>query len=478
MRLGVLIAALFVGVAAAQEVPTINLGGIVPNKPGAAGPITPGIELAIYGQHLGPKTGCKGGSGWGDPKPVCGTSVTVSGEPAALLYVQEQQINVRVPYNVPTEGDVPFVVRREGRASTATLVHFSPYTAAITSSGTAYVGMPIWIEIQLPDPLGYSLRYPVASYPEDFGGHWFEVRQNGVLLRPIVHRQSPRISSGIGGLGSVGRGSLIGLPHEPKNRRRLPLHLAYRFDKPGSYEVRYVGYDFRYPTQKHVLVRSAWIPLEVEAFSALKRQAWLESMRGKRPADAVELLSDYLPSLLAVPDATVLSLLTNALYHSESSVRNYTCNALDLFDDALIASWIPRTVRANGPTPELAYVLSWRRPSFQARGGEIANSVLSYMKSTSPLLVAGALQSLYFMKPVYDWSSHPDLPVLMDRTVAGEAERLIETHNATILQPLALYLGTWKDERSRILLRRLVTEGTVREQAEICLRWMGADTPH
>jgi len=41
-----------------------------------------------------------------------------------------------------------------------------------------------------------------------------------------------------------------------------------------------------------------------------------------------------------------------------------------------------------------------------------------------------------------------------------------------VLQPLALYLGMWKSETSRGLLRRLVADGTVREQAEICLRWI------
>jgi hypothetical protein len=478
MRLDVLVAALVLGGAAAEEAPTINLGGIVPNKPGAVGPITPGIEVSIYGQNLGPKTGCNGGPDWWAPKPVCGTTVTVGGEPAGLVYVQEQQINLRIPYNVPTEGDVPFVVTREGRASEGTLVRFSPYPATITYSGTAYVGMPLWMEIELPDPLWHSLRYPTTIYAEDFGGHWFEVRRNGVLLPPIVFQQYSRDYSGIGGPGSVGWGSLIGLAHEPKNRRRLPLHLAYRFDKPGSYEVRYVGYDYRYRSEKHVLVRSAWIPLEVQRFSAAKRKAWLDSMRNTQPADPVDWVSDYLPSVLAIPDAAALSLLKGALYHSDSLVRDYARNALNLFDEALIADWVPRTVRAHGPTPELAYVLSWRRPSFQARGGEIAQAVLSYTKSTSPLLIAGALQSLYFMKPYYDWSSHPELPALMDRTVAAEAERLMATHDATILRPLALYLGTWNDEASRTLLRQMVAEGTARAEAEGCLRVMGAGAPH
>jgi uncharacterized protein (TIGR03437 family) len=145
--------------AAAQEIPTINVGGIVPNKPGAVGPITPGIEVSVYGQHLGPKTGSAATGGWTDVKQLCGTTVTVGGFPASLLYVQKQLINLRIPYNVPTEGDVPFVVIREGRASRDMAVPFSPYPAAIKHSGLAYVNMPIWIEIY-PIPCGTRFDIP------------------------------------------------------------------------------------------------------------------------------------------------------------------------------------------------------------------------------------------------------------------------------------------------------------------------------
>jgi hypothetical protein len=286
----------------------INLGGIVPNKPGAAGSIAPGIEVSIYGQHLGPQTGCRASSP--DVKQLCGTAVTVAGVPAALLYVQNQLINLRIPYNVPTEGDVPFVVTREGRAGTAVTKRFGPYSVVIKHTGEAYVNMPVWIEIDLPDSLAHSLRYPVTAYPADFGGHSFEVRRNGILLGPNALRQPFPISSeGPGSYGTIGRGALLGLPHEPRNRRRLPLHLAYRLDMPGLYEVRYLGYDYRYPTEKNVLARSAWIPIQVRPLSAARRQAWLDSMRSTPPPDPVEWLSDYLPSVLAVPDAAVLPVL-------------------------------------------------------------------------------------------------------------------------------------------------------------------------
>ena len=198
----VILAALVLGAAAGQEMPLINVDGVIPNQPGIQGPLKPGIEVSVYGQHLGPETGCTAGAGgWSDVKQLCGTAVTVGGVPAALLYVQDKQINLRIPFNVPTEGMVPFVVTREGRASPAVPVRFAPYLAAITPPGTSYVDMPIWIEIQLPDPLWHSLRYPVTIRPADFGGHQFEVRRDGVLLPP----NSPRLAlPSLGGLGTYG----------------------------------------------------------------------------------------------------------------------------------------------------------------------------------------------------------------------------------------------------------------------------------
>jgi hypothetical protein len=476
----VILAALVLGAAAAQEMPSINVDGVVPNQPGIRRPLKPGIEVSLYGQHLGPETGCTAGAGgWSDVKQLCGTAVTVGGVPAALLYVQDKQLNLRIPFNVPTEGMVPFVVTREGRSSPAVPARFAPYLAAIAPPGMSYVHMPIWIEVQLPDPLWHSLRYPVTIRPADFGGHQFEVRRDGILLRPSSAPHGfPMAGGGLGTYGTIGWGSLLGLPHEPKNPRRLPLHLLYRFDRPGPYEVRYVGYDFRYPMAKHVLARSPWVPIQVRPLANGQRQAWLNSTRSAEPGDAVEWLSDYLPSLLAVPDAAVLPLLKDAVYHPNDLVRQYALYALSLFDDTLLLSWIPATIQASGPTPDLAYLLSWRRDLFQPRGGDIVHAVVPYLKSASPLLTAGALQTLYFMKPQYDWKAHPEIPGVLDRAVAGEAERLIGTHNAAMLQPLALYLGTWKSETSRGLLRRLAADGTVREQAEICLRWISEGASH
>src|ERR1017187_8534197 len=68
----ILLAAVVLGAAAAQELPRINVDGVIPNQPGIRRPLKPGIEVSIYGQHLGPKTGCTSGAGgWSDVKQLC-----------------------------------------------------------------------------------------------------------------------------------------------------------------------------------------------------------------------------------------------------------------------------------------------------------------------------------------------------------------------------------------------------------------------
>jgi hypothetical protein len=334
--------------------------------------------------------------------------------------------------------------------------------------------MPIWIEVGLPEPQSHSLRYPITIWPADFGGHQFEVRRNGVDFPPIKLASSfPRTISGPSGLGMIGGGSMLGLPHEPKNRSRLPLHLIYRFDRPGLYEVRYTGYEGR-SAGSQALARSGWLQFEVRDFPPSKRAAWLAEMRQTAPSDPVELLSDFLPSILAVPDSAVLSMVEEYLYNSNDLVRKYSMYALYAFDNALVLQEIPRLVEKRGPTDELAYLLSWGRDKFQPQVTTLVHSIVKYLDSTAPLLSAGALQALYFIKGGYDWKANPGMPALMDNEIAAHASRFIETRDVTILQPLALYLGIWKSDTSRDLLWRIVEQGTtVRGQALICLTWIG-----
>jgi hypothetical protein len=450
---------------AQSRAPEFTASSVLPANARRAEPLRPGMLVSIYGRYLGPALGCTERASGNERTELCGSSVTVGGVKAGLLYVQDAQINLRVPVASPTEGLVSFVVTREGRSSAPVAVPFAPYPVRISLMGEAGVNMPIWIEVVLPETLRWSLRYPITIWPADFGGHDLEVRRNGVIMPRLRANDSMGKASGcIGGTGSIGVCNPISLPHEPRNRGRLPLHLLYRFDKTGSYEVRYQGYDFRLLYEKHVLARSPWLRFEVHDFSAARRNEWLATMQRTVPKDPVELVSEFLPSILALPDAAVLPLVEQSLYDANNTVRDYSVYALYSFDDGLIAGRIPDLVRQRGVTPNLAYFLSWKRSLFKNQLADLARSVLPYLESPVPLLRAGAMKALVFLRP--------DTVGAMDAAVLKSAESLIGRHDSETLQYLAEYLGGIKTDPSRSLLWRLVEEGTAREQALICLTWI------
>lgn len=454
--------------ALAAESPTFTAPSVLPANGARSVPLRRLMLVSIYGRHLGPDSGCTP-EHRAEPIELCGTSVSIGGKKAGLLYAQDKQINLRVPDAAPTEGMVDFVVTYAGNSSAPVPIRFAFLTASIKLSEPAHVDMPIWIDLELPDPQWRSLRYPITIYPADFRGHQFEVRRNGLEVPQLKPAHPlPKIGGGLSSPGMIGGGTLIGLPHQPKNASRLPLHLLYRFNQPGLYETRYAGHDL----DGQILVRSSWLRFEVQDFPSSKRDAWLAMMRQAAPSDPVELLSDYLPSLLALPDNRVLSILEEYLYNSDNLVRKYTLNALEAFDDNLVEKEILDLIDKRGPTNELAYLLSWRRNQFQAQGPALVRSTSKYLDSPSPLLSGGALQALVFLKGHYDWRLNPKIPAQMDAEVAKRADRLLATRNRDILQPLALYLGSWKADPSRDLLWRLVDEGTVREQALICLTFV------
>ena len=194
--------------------------------------------VSIYGRALGPATACTGP----DVAELCGTIVTVNGIRASLLYVHDRQIKC------------PSAVRchdrrtRSGRRVARGRVCFgsSSYPAGVS----AHLADRACLR-RNADPDGRAAywaslafgRYPIRISPVDLGGHVFEVRRNGIHLKRPPQAVAPSVAGGLGSPGSIGGGGFLGLPTEPKVKGRLPLHLAFRFDGPLKYEVRYIGYD-------------------------------------------------------------------------------------------------------------------------------------------------------------------------------------------------------------------------------------------
>ena len=110
---------------------------------------------------------------------------------------------------------------------------------------------------------------------------------------------------------------------------RIPLHFQYRFDRPGTYEVRYTfrkGLDPSEPPD----VQSGWTPIQILPGSPSERARWLAETAAHAPTDAVDLLTDFLPAILGIPDEPSLQLLCQYLYHPDTLVRQFAMYGLAL----------------------------------------------------------------------------------------------------------------------------------------------------
>ncbi len=200
---------------------------------GGATLLAPGMFITVYGKNLGPEPWCNQPIPQNGPYPVeaCGVRVLVGGVPAGLLFIGSGQINFKIPAEAPEEGSAPIQICAGTIYSQQVVFRFSTRKAWIRVQGQASVHMPVWIEVE--QPMGYEIRYPYQVWPWHFGGDSIEVRHNGKALQPLIPQPSVP--------GGIAVGGLIGGSVAPQDspRSRLPLHLLYRFDQPGTYSVRF-----------------------------------------------------------------------------------------------------------------------------------------------------------------------------------------------------------------------------------------------
>jgi len=340
-------------------------------------------------------------------------------------------------------------------------------TVTISIRQPGMVDMPVWVYVETDDRLlAANLRYPFHTVPWAMGPYGFEVRRKGKVLPPR------RINRNIGRTSSFGS---VAPPGSPTGR--LPLHLLYRFPKPGKYEVRLLVY--RSPAAaeardaKAVIATSDWLGLDVQPLPAGRREEWLKKVTAVPPKDFGQLVGDYLPSLLACAHDAVARVLEEMLYHESDLVQRYALYSLwSYYDDRRLKKDIAELVKKRGPTVPLAYFLSWRRDLFADRAAELAQTCMAALRSPSSATVEGGMQALVFLKAHFDWTRQPDVPAKMDDAVFAAADKLARTPGAVARLRLCCYLGGVKTDASRKLLWKLTEDPLAREQAMICLCWI------
>jgi beta-lactamase regulating signal transducer with metallopeptidase domain len=207
----------------------------------------------------------------------------------------------------------------------------------LTFKEPVYQNMPVWVSIT-----SVNIRYPFRSEPWFAWGHDFEVMRDGKPLPRVKnagHFPSPFYSVGFWG-GS------INVPNAPAGR--LPLHLWYRFDKPGTYRVRYIRHDDHWSpgafstdgegniVPSKIVQATDWVTLEIKPFSTKQRKTWQKQQIANLPRDPGKLVGDALPSLLASPDETSLPAFLRSIKHKDKIVQQYAVHSLRYFNQAVL----------------------------------------------------------------------------------------------------------------------------------------------
>ncbi len=349
----------------------------------------------------------------------------------------------------------------------AALAAGSPAKAVIAFEQPVYANMPVWVHVTLPKTTEelrlaqVNLRYPFSTQPWEFHGHTFQVTRDGV---PLPMRIDPRRMGGRDGVGSVGP------PTAPAGR--LPLHVLYRFDQPGKYLVRYQYTGLGPPAQSRpVRAESEWTELDVHPFFAEQRATWLKGQLAHPPKDLGLFIGDYLPSLLATPDDRVLAALLAYLHRPDELVQRMAIDGLSYYPDATIRGAIPKTIREQGPTVNLAYFIAAGH-DLRPAGDQIVTATLPYLTSKAPSPVAGALQTLVFMENP-QWGLDAHTKARINAAIWKRMSHPMGFQEHAVLSPLTTFLVFDRSPRARALLWKLSSRPSIREQALINLAWFG-----
>ncbi|HEX4137788.1 MAG TPA: hypothetical protein VHY84_24475 [Bryobacteraceae bacterium] len=461
-QLGFLLAVLTVSAWGQIQTPFISREGILPAK----GPqwLEPDQFVAIYGRNLAPRAGCserlepKAGF---YPTDFCDTRVTVNGIRAGLQFVGEGQINIKLPAGIPSVGIVAIAVTVRGVSSQEVTVPIGKPNLTLSVVGHAYIHMPVWIAHNVPVPYRDEILQPFGM-----SGGKFEVRRNGVMLKPPLEVRPPRAYAMPGNGGGV-----VLAVDTP-----LPLHLQYRFDEPGKYEIRYIGTQMKPDPPRGmrtvVAEQSDWTSIEVEPFSDAQRTEWIRERARKMPSSPEQLIGKAIPELLALPDAAALSAILPQIYHSQESVRRYVAASLAMFDGAVVAKQLTPMVREKGPTEEIARLLDENENLFEGGHEAIMAALPEFLKLPSALPQAGALQYIVW-EPLHDWGKTAELQARRGALVMDAAPGILERGDEHIDQLLAQALGSIKTDAARDMLWSMVEGGKAAGQSKIALTWIG-----
>jgi hypothetical protein len=466
--------------ASTASQPVFTASSITPSKGNEPYPLMPGMFVTIYGSELGPASACVGQADKTAretasslrpnqstletlvyPTTLCDTRVLVGSAPAGLLYVSDRQINFKVPQSTPLDGTAELRVEHRGRSSAPLVVKLGAGRPQITLEAPAYANLPIWIDLDMPFGLG-DFQYPPGIHPAAMYCYEIEMRRNKVLLPRLPNAEKQATMPGVYSGGPCG---VLGLPSERRHKGRLPLHLLYRLDQPGTYEVRLTRLDSFFGSGKTLAV-SEWTTFVIAAAPPQRRAQWLAELSGQPQPDATALLEDFLPGVLGVPDAASLAIVAPYLYHPDSVVRRFTVLGLGYWTEDEQKAVAMRLLRERGPTDVTSEL-------FRGRSEEAVELALPYLQSASSVSLTGALAMIRSLILDPRAQPSPSLRARVDTALVEAANYFRDAAGPQTLSDYASVLGQIHTAPAHEALWRWVDGGIAREQSTIAITWHG-----
>jgi hypothetical protein len=330
--------------------------------------------------------------------------------------------------------------------------------AKISLPDPAYIGMPIWMEVE--SPIGYRIHYPSSTTPNDFDCYEVAVKHHGQLVSPRIAFVDARTGSACGWLGVADIAD-----------SKLPIHLQYQLTEPDTYMVRFTRRKYEPGHGMQIAEQSDWVPLELRRAPPGILEAWLTKelaiVHGASPG---HLLGKVLPALLASRDPRVLRTMIDTSYDGNPMVSQYAANSLRLFEVEPVRNQLLPILRGRGPNDALDWFFSSDVDLVLPIALQIVADSLPYLRSQVPGTAEAAVHVLVILRDPHFGLSTDTVSRIAD-ALTDEVDFIISQRNDKAAWWIANFLGQARPAMGRELLWKLVAAGLSTEQSLSCITW-------
>jgi hypothetical protein len=312
--------------------------------------------------------------------------------------------------------------------------HLPPKPLLISVDEPAFLGEPIWVN-EKARPTPYSIVGGECSR--------LELLFDG---KPVPAWPVKPVFLGLG-TGRPLQSNCMDTPlYNPSRGKRIPLHIWFHIQQPGRYALRW-NYEWpQFEGNKPVTKRvsSPWITFTVHPSSPEDRENWLRHLLSHPAQSSVDLLSDYIPSLVAAaPDERALHAIAAQL-HSFDQLAGMAAEALEFFPEDHVRAAIYELIQKQGPTDFLAHLISWNSFGLGAdptERAQMTRTCFAYLRSSDPWKAAAAIEMLRSnVQGNHQYPTDPKLVALADNEVLNAAGNIAETARGDSQREMILYM--------------------------------------